>query len=273
MSHEARKLDTLYLWSGRAPGALGDGPEDRPRLTPYLPEGNGPFGCVVVCPGGGYGGRAKHEGEPIAQWLCSLGLASCVLDYRVKPYQHPVPLGDAQRAIRMVRARASEWNLDTRRVGIVGFSAGGHLATSAATLFDLNPPDGKDPIDQHSARPDVLIACYPVISFGEFRHHGSMVNLIGKEPDPKLRQMLSLENSVTAKNPPAFLWHTADDAAVPVENVLLFAQALRRHKVSFALHVFPHGRHGLGLASDQPGIKVWTELCAQWLREMGFAPR
>ena len=262
--------EPILLWPGGAPGAKGDTMEDKPRITPYLPAGDGPFACIIVCPGGGYGGRAKHEGEPICKWLNSIGVAGFVLDYRVKPYRHPIPLGDAQRAIRMVRARAAEWKIDPKRVGILGFSAGGHLAASATTIFDAGKPDAADPIDRQSCRPDAAILCYPVITFGEKRHHGSMVNLIGEKPDEKLRTMLSLENSVTPRTPPTFLWHTSDDNAVPVENSLLFAEALAKNKVPFALHVFPHGPHGVGLAANMPTVSAWTKLCADWLKEIGF---
>ncbi|MBM4017602.1 MAG: alpha/beta hydrolase [Planctomycetes bacterium] len=263
----------VLLWPGGAPGAKGDSLEDKPRITPYLPAGDGPFACIVVCPGGGYGGRAKHEGEPIAQWLNALGVAGFVLDYRVKPYRHPIPLGDAQRAIRTVRARAAEWKVDAKRVGILGFSAGGHLAASATTIFDAGKPDAADPIDRQGCRPDAAILCYPVITFGEFRHNGSMVNLLGPDAEAKLREEMSLETRVTRETPPVFLWHTSDDAGVPVENSLLFAAALHKNKVAFALHVFPHGRHGLGLAADAAEVKQWPALAAEWLKGIGFAAK
>ena len=266
-----RKLEPLPLWPAGAPGARGHTTADQPRLTPYLPrDGTGVRGCIVVCPGGGYGGHAPHEAEPIAHWLCGVGLAACVLEYRVAPYRHPIPLGDAQRALRLVRHRAAEWQINPQRVGILGFSAGGHLATSAATLFRETQLDPADPIDRQSSRPDALIACYPVITFGEHRHHGSMINLIGDPPPPELREQLSLETQVTKETPPSFLWHTADDQAVPVENSLLFAQALRRCAVPFSLHVFPAGPHGMGLAIMEPAVGIWTNLCAQWLANLGF---
>jgi len=266
----ADKPQAVFLWPDGAPGAKGDTLEDKPRITPYLVPGDGPSACVVVCPGGGYGGRAAHEGEPVARWLNTLGISAGVLDYRVKPYQHPIPLGDAQRAIRFVRAKATEWRIDPKRVGILGFSAGGHLAASASTIFDAGNPDATDPIDRPSCRPDATVLCYPVITFGEFRHHGSMVNLLGKDPDPKLRESLSLETRVTPRTPPTFLWHTSDDPGVPVENSLLYAMALRKNKVPFALHVFPHGPHGIGLAANVPEARQWPALCAEWLKGLGF---
>ena len=270
--------EAILLWPGGAPGAKGDTLEDKPRITPYLPAGDGPFACIVICPGGGYGGRAKHEGEPIARWLNTIGVAGFVLDYRVKPYRHPIPLGDAQRGIRTVRARAAEWKIDPKRVGILGFSAGGHLAASATTIFDDGKPDAADPIDRQSCRPDAAILCYPVITFGDFRHNGSMVNLLGPAPASKLRQEMSLETRVTRETPPTFLWHTSDDGAVPVENSLLFAMALRKNKVPFALHVFPRGPHGIGLGDGDRGAKApearqWPALCAEWLKNLGFAAK
>jgi acetyl esterase/lipase len=266
-------LDPVLLWPHGAPDAMGTRREDRPRLTPYLPSQATSCAAVIVCPGGGYATRAPHEGGPIARWLVSLGLAAFVLDYRVSPYRHPTPLGDAQRAIRLVRHHAPKWNVDPDRIGILGFSAGGHLAASTATLFDDGNPTATDLIDRQSSRPDFLIACYPVITFGEFRHHGSMINLLSEHYDEKMQHDLSLENRITDKTPPTFLWHTSDDQAVPVENSLLFAAALHKYNIPCSLHIFPHGRHGLGLAQNLPGsVSVWTRLCANWLREMKFLP-
>jgi acetyl esterase/lipase len=273
MTPQINIQDPIPLWPNGAPGAMGTGKEDCPRLTPYLPSTptSKPLAAVIVCPGGGYSCRAPHEGGPISRWLVSQGLVSFVLNYRVSPYRHPIPLGDAQRAIRLVRANAKEWNVDPNRIGILGFSAGGHLATSAATIFDDGNPTASDPIDRESCRPNALIACYPVVTFGEFRHHGSMINLIGENYDPKMQEYLSLENRVTDKTPPSFLWHTSDDQAVPVENSLLFAMALRKHKVPCSLHVFPHGAHGLGLAQNLPtSVSKWTTQCEAWLKEINF---
>ncbi|HEX6971707.1 MAG TPA: alpha/beta hydrolase, partial [Limnochordia bacterium] len=263
MADDAAEIapEAVLLWPDGAPGARGDGPEDRPRLTPYLPAGPGPHAAIVICPGGGYVTRAPHEGAPVARWLNRLGVAAFVLDYRVHPYRHPCPLLDAQRALRLVRHRASEWRIDPARVGILGFSAGGHLAASTGTHFDGGEPSHPDPIERHSCRPDLMILCYPVITFGEHRHHGSMVHLLGEEAPAALRTELSHERQVRSDTPPAFLWHTADDAAVPVENSLLFAAALSRYRVPFALHIFPHGRHGLGLAEGDGTVGAWTGLC------------
>ncbi len=266
----------VALWPAGAPGALGQTPEDQPTLTPYLIPGKQVKAAVIVCPGGGYRGRAPHEGEPIARWLNSLGIAAFVLNYRVFPYRHPVPLGDAQRAIRLVRAQAETWQVDPKRIGILGFSAGGHLATSAATIFTGGKAKDADPVERQSSRPDALVACYPVITFGEHRHDGSMKNLLGDENgtvSAESQNQLSLETRVDATTPPSFIWHTANDQGVPVENSLLLAGALSRHKVPFALHVFSDGSHGLGLAQDHPEVSVWPDLCAEWLEEIGFADK
>ncbi len=258
------------LWPAGAPGRDTAEPRFEPTLTPYLVAADRPRGTVVVCPGGGYGGRAPHEGEPIALMLNKFGISAAVCDYRVAPYRHPHPLLDAQRAIRTVRHHAKDWHVDPTRVAILGFSAGGHLASTAATHWDLGDPHATDPIDRLAGRPDAAILCYPVISFAEFGHTGSMHNLLGPNPDPALRENLSNEKQVNAKTPPTFLWHTADDGGVPVENSLLFASALRRAGVPFELHVYQHGAHGLGLAPGDPHVATWARLCGEWLMGLGF---
>jgi acetyl esterase/lipase len=261
-------VDAIPLWPDDHPAARG---EDAPRLTPFPLPGPAPSAAIVVCPGGGYQRRADHEGEPVARWLNGLGLAAFVLDYRVAPHRHPAPLEDAQRAIRTVRDRADEWRVDPGRVGILGFSAGGHLAATAATRWDEGDPTAADRLGRRSSRPDLAILCYPVITFGPHRHEGSMINLLGADPPEPARAALSCERQVGAATPPTFLWHTAEDASVPVQNSLLFAAALAEHAVPLELHVFPRGRHGLGLASEDPVVGAWTGLCAAWLRGRGFA--
>lgn len=263
--------ERLLLWPEGTPNALGEEAEDKPTLVPYLIESKEPVMAVVVCPGGGYARRADHEGEPIALWLNSLGISAFVVHYRVAPYQHPNPLSDAQKAIRMVRHNAAEWNIDPQRVGILGFSAGGHLASSAGTHYDLGQADAADPIERQRRRPDLLVLCYPVITFGEHAHAGSRRNLLGESEPAELVGLLSSEKQVTADTPPTFLWHTADDASVPVENALMFAGALRRHGVPFDLHVYESGRHGLGLAKEHAEASTWPELCGRWLKKHGFA--
>jgi acetyl esterase/lipase len=258
------------LWPSAAPGALGTSSEDTPVLRPFLVPGPEPTGFVVVCPGGGYQCRADHERDPIALWINELGISAAVLEYRVQPYRHPVPLGDALRAIRLVRHRATEWNVDPARVGMLGFSAGGHLAAMAANLWDEGDPADDDPVERRSSRPDLHVLCYPVISFGERGHTGSMQTLLGEAPRAELRRALSMETRVTERTPPAFVWHTAADAAVPVANSLMYAQALADHHVECELHVFPEGHHGLGLARGIPLVGRWTELCAEWFEAQGF---
>ena len=257
------------LWPEGAPGAVGTEAVDKPKITVYLaPPERATGAAVVVCPGGGYRiVAADHEGKQIALWLNSLGVSAFVLQYRLgERYRHPAPLHDAQRAIRMVRSRAAEWRVDPQRVGILGFSAGGHLASTAATHFDDGKPDAADPIERQGSRPDFAVLCYPVISLLDPpAHSGSRLHLLGDPPDPALVQLLSNERQVTARTPPTVLWHTADDPAVPVENSILFFEALRKAGVPAELHVFPHGRHGLGLAPDDPVVSQWTELCARWL--------
>ncbi len=262
-------LASFPLWPAKGAAVSGD-PADQPTLTPYLPATGIAREAIIVCPGGGYGRLAPHEGEPIAQWLNGLGIAAFVLRYQVAPHRHPTPLGDAQRAIRLVRQRGAEWGLASSRVGILGFSAGGHLTASAGVFHDPGDPASADPIERVSSRPDVLILCYPVITFGDFRHQGSTDNLLGPEATAASRDAVSLERQVGAATPPAFIWHTADDAAVPVEHSLLFGGALRRHEIPFELHVYPHGRHGLGLAEEEPLVAGWTTLCASWLATQGF---
>lgn len=267
----------IRLWEGEIPGYDPSYSDQVPMLKPLLLDTSEKRGAVIVFPGGAYRGLAPHEGEPVAKWLNDVGVHSFVLTYRVAPYRHPYPLLDAQRAIRLVRYHASDWNIDPDHIGILGFSAGGHLAATAGTHWDrgadisaVQASPEADPIDSVSCRPDAMILCYPVISFESFGHAGSMRNLLGEFPDDSLRLSLCNETQVTAETPPAFIWHTADDQGVPVANSLAFARAMSDHRVPFELHVFPHGSHGLGLATQCPEVAVWTNLCATWLKSMGF---
>ncbi|WP_338016125.1 alpha/beta hydrolase [Paenibacillus paridis] len=213
----------IVIWPKGAPHLISEEPQGDPTLTPYLVYSDVPAAAVIVCPGGAYGMLADHEGEPIARWLNSLGISALVLKYRFAPYKHPVPMLDAQRAIRCVRNHAEIWNIDAKCVGMLGFSAGGHLVSTVGTHYDRGQTGHLDPIERESSRPDLLILCYPVISFGEFRHHHSMVNLLGEFSSEEQSRDLSTELQVTADTPPVFLWHPADDEAVSVENSLLFA--------------------------------------------------
>jgi acetyl esterase/lipase len=268
---------TLRLWQGDAPGAKGTADFDIPTITLYpAPKDKATGAAFVVCPGGGYGGLAGHEGEPIARWLNTLGVTSVVLKYRLGShgYRHPVELTDVQRAIRSVRANSSEWGVDPKRVGVLGFSAGGHLASSAATHFDAGDPKAADPVDQLSSRPDLAILIYPVITMTDpFTHQGSRQNLLGDKPDPQLIDLMSNEKQVTPQTPPCFLVHTADDGAVPVENSLNFAAACRKNKVPVELHVLEHGPHGFGLGGNDPVLSTWPADAARWLERHGFAKK
>ncbi len=276
-SAQAQSTNSFPLWPDGAPGALGNAEKDIPTLTPYLPDPAKATGAaIVICPGGGYGGLAPHEGKDYALVLNEAGLAGFVLKYRLGPsgYRHPAMLQDAARAVRTVRARAGEWKLYPKRIGIMGSSAGGHLASTLLTHFDAGESDAADPIERQSSRPDLGILCYPVISLGEFGHRGSANNLLGPSPSPELLRSLSNELQVTKDTPPCFLWHTYEDKGVPVENSLLFAEALRRAGVPFDLHVYQKGPHGLGLGTrdwNPEKRHPWTRDCVFWLQAQGFA--
>ena len=275
MTLQARDRSILPLWPAGAPGALGGQDQDKPSLTVYLPDKERATGAaMVICPGGGYGGLAGHEGNDYALYLNQHGLTCFVLKYRLGSagYRHPAMLNDAQRAIRTVRARAGEWGVDPKRVGIMGSSAGGHLASTALTHFDAGQPGAGDPIEQQSSRPDLGVLCYAVITMGENTHGGSRKNLLGDTPAPDLVELLSNERRVTAQTPPCFLWHTWEDKVVKVENTLEFAAALQRHKVPFDLHIYQKGGHGIGLASKPPfdNPHLWAKDLVFWLKVQGF---
>lgn len=263
----------IVLWPGGAPGAVGTEPVDIPTLTPYLPAKDKMTGAaVIVCPGGGYTHLADHEGGPVAEWLNSLGVTAFVLKYRLGPrYHHPSMMQDAARAIRLVRARAGDWGLDPQRIGILGFSAGGHLASTAGTHFDSGKTEASDPIERVSSRPSLMILIYPVITMKEKTHAGSKKNLLGEAPTPELITLLSNEEQVTKETPPAFLIHTMTDTAVPVENSLGFITALRKFGVPFEFHLYERGPHGFGLGLKDPILATWPDRCADWLRLHGFA--
>jgi len=271
---QAAGPEPIRLWEGEAPGAKGNEAADVPDLRVYLPEEDKATGAgIVICPGGGYGVLAyDHEGHQVAKWLNTIGVAGFVLKYRLgKRYQHPAPLNDVQRAMRLVRSNAEKWNLDPNRLGVMGFSAGGHLASTLATHFDGGDPNAEDPIDRESCRPNFAVLCYPVISFSEkFGHTGSKRNLLGANPDPKLVELLSNEKQVTSETPPTFLFHTGEDKGVPVENSLAFYQALRKANVPAELHVYQDGPHGVGLAPGRPGLSTWKNRLADWLKNSGF---
>jgi acetyl esterase/lipase len=264
-------IQAIKLWPNGAPGALGSDPDDIPTLTPFLPSEKSTGAAVIVCPGGGYTHLADHEGRPVAEWLNSIGITAFVLKYRIGPkYHHPAPLQDAARAIRLVRARAAEWNIDPKRIGILGFSAGGHVASTIGTHFDAGNPSADDPIERVSSRPDLLVLIYPVITMGEFTHAGSKKQLLGENPSADMVKLLSNEEQITKQTPPTFLVHTANDSAVPVENSLHFAEQLRKLGIPFELHIYERGPHGFGLGGSDPILSTWPARCADWLRVQGF---
>ncbi len=270
--------EAVLLWPNGAPGALGDKDEDKPSITPYLPAPDKATGAaIVVFPGGGYGGLAGHEGAGYAEWLTEQGITALVVKYRLgsNGYRHPVMLQDASRSVRLTRAKAAEWKIDPNRVGIMGSSAGGHLASTLLTHFDAGNPADADPVERFSSRPDLGILCYAVITMGPNTHEGSRANLLGPNPSPALIENLSNEKQVTKDTPTCFIWHTWEDPAVKVENSLEFAIALRRNMVPFDLHVFARGPHGIGLSQGKNGVAPddvhpWAKDLRFWLKGQGF---
>lgn len=261
----------LPLWPNGVPGGEAAVAET-PQLTIYLPS-NPNGAALVIFPGGGYWGLAMdHEGRQVAQWLNSLGAAGIIVSYRRGPgAQHPVPLLDAQRAIRTVRARAKAWQIDPARIGVIGFSAGGHLASCTGVHFDLGDSANADPVQRISCRPDFMILVYPVISMTrEYMHRGSMVNLLGDPPDPQLAIKMSTDQQVTPQTPPTFLILTNEDTVVPAENSVFFYLALRKAGVPAEMHIFERGPHGFGLAPLDPFLSKWMELCRNWMIQRGI---
>lgn len=266
----------IPLWPAGAPDALGTNNSDIPTLTPYLPDGTNATGAaMVICPGGGYAHLAAHEGNDYALWLNQHGVTCFVLKYRLGSdgYHHPAMINDAARAVRWVRAHVDEFKIDAHRVGIMGSSAGGHLASTLLTHFDLGNTNATDVVERESSRPDLGILCYAVISLGEFAHKGSKQNLLGTNITEELVKNLSNELQVTDKTPPCFLWTTFEDKTVAMENTMLFAQALRKNSVPFDLHLYEKGRHGIGL-QDKPPFPhphPWANDCLFWLKGKKFA--
>lgn len=241
--------------------------QNEPNVEAYIAEGA--KSCVVVCAGGAYLRKAEHEAGVICKWLNSIGVSAFNLDYRVAPYQYPADQYDAKRAIKYARSKAKEYGYDEDKIGIMGFSAGGHLACSAGVLYGELGYEAQDEIDRFSSRPDFMLLCYPVVSFTKYAHLGSMRNLIGDASYEEAAK-LSLENRVDENTCPAFIWHTSNDEAVPVENSMMLMAAMRKYNIPVEFHSFVDGRHGLGLAEDNESVGQWTGLCAQWLKKMGF---
>jgi len=261
-------MEKLSLWAPSEYESTDDG--FAPWLELSLLDTDRPLGAIVVCPGGGYVARAEHEALRIAKRANELGFHGFVVQYSVAPHKHPQPLLDLSRAMRLIRQHAFEWHVAPEHLAVLGFSAGGHLAGSLGVHHAAPYLQEEALADRFSNAPNALILCYPVISGVNFAHQGSFTNLSGGALDKAFLEEMSLELHVTEATPPAFLWHTADDATVPVENSLLFAQALSQAKVPFELHIYPHGRHGLGLAEENPHIATWSSLAGEWLRSLGW---
>lgn len=267
--------ETIPLWKDGAPGEPPTKPADEPVLLMSKPDPSvATSTAVVILPGGGYGGLAMdHEGKQIADWFNSMGVTAFVLKYRLSAtgHRHPIPMLDGQRAIRTVRARAAEWKIDPKRIGIIGFSAGGHLASTLGTHFDAGDPKAADPIDRVSSRPDFMILCYPVISMtADYMHGGSRKNLLGPTPDETLAKSLSNETQVTPETPPTFLFHTSEDSGVLPDNSIAFYLALRKAGVPAEMHIYEKGPHGVGLAKTIPGTGSWPDRCREWMQTHGF---
>lgn len=271
--HALDQFDELLLWPHGLPGDE-QGDVEVSKIFIHLPEEDINTGVgVVVCPGGGYGHLAMgHEGDDVAAWLNKHGIAAFVLKYRIAPdFKHPAPMQDVQRAIRMVRYHAERFSVNPDKVGVLGFSAGGHLASTAATHFDAGDPDSPFSIDQKSSRPDFAVLIYPVITLdGPYAHKGSRRNLLGENPDPVLVEQLSNHKQVTAETPPTFLVHTYNDTGVPPENSILFYMSLRENKVPAEMHLYETGKHGFGLAPDDSTLSTWPDHCIAWLKTRGI---
>lgn len=268
--------ETIPLWPRGAPGAKGEAAKDVPTLTIHLPEASRAVGAaVVVFPGGGYAGHAMdHEGKQIAEWLTARGVAAFVCRYRLgADYPHPAPLTDAKRAVRVVRAHAEKFGVHPDRVGVWGFSAGGHLASTLSTHFDDGQPNAEDAVERVGCRPDFAILCYPVVSMKDpLAHGGSRKNLLGESPDPELVESLSNDMQVASRTPPTFLFHTDEDRAVKAENAVQYYLALRRAGVAAELHIYERGAHGVGLGGKDPILATWPDRLHDWLTHRGVLP-
>ncbi len=261
---------------GRRPRrALGSAPTDIPTLTPFWSDVGG-GSTMIVCPGGGYNVLAPHEGEIYARWLNSLGIHAFVLKYRLvkNGYHLPEILQDAARAVRVVRHGASAWQIDPKRIGIIGSSAGGHLSATLMTRFDAGKPDSNDPIEQVSSRPDLGVLCYAFIMLDRNDKPDRQTRFLGEKFTAEDVRLFAPALNVTSQSPPCFVWQTVEDTSVVPENAMVYADALRRAGVPFELHLYQKGRHGIGLGSkdlsDPAKLHPWTRECANWLEVQGF---
>jgi acetyl esterase/lipase len=266
-----QSTEHIGLWAGKPPGSKVED-DFQPRLDIYLADASAPCGAVVVLPGGGYTHRAFHEGEPVARTFNERGMHAFVVQYRVEPHPRHAAFLDAARGIRLVRSRAVEWGVKPDHIAACGFSAGGHLTGLLGVHFDGGDSDAPDPVERFSSRPDALVLCYAWLS-AKYLTAKDISAPDGKAED--VLERISVERNVSPKTPPAFLWHTFEDSTVPVEHSLLMANALYENGVPFELHVYEKGRHGLGLAKDDPEkddphVATWADLCAQWLEGMGW---
>ncbi len=258
----------LNLWKEGNIPYVTENAEIPNTMRGYLADTDKPVPTIVVLPGGGYWCRAPHEGEPIAEYFREKGFNAFVVDYRVKPNKYPAALSDAQRAIKIIRKNAKEWKVDTNRIAVIGFSAGGHLAASCGVLDDVTANrEGADEIDLEGAKPNGMVLCYPVIHmFEDYGHPGSPKNLCGDDVSDEMRAYLSLENRVSPDTPPAFIWHTSDDSCVNVKNSLVFGERLRDNGVPFEMHIYPHGPHGLSIGLDNDTLPHLTDVMIEWIK-------
>ncbi|MFI4912783.1 MAG: alpha/beta hydrolase [Sedimentisphaeraceae bacterium JB056] len=280
--NSVRGNQLIKIWGQKVPGPVVEGIEEvdngesvysvcEPTLEVFAAdESKRVDTAVIVCPGGGYGGLAiEKEGYKVAKWFNSIGVTAFVLRYRVKEYGYPWPMCDLQQAIRVVRSSAKEFKIDADKVGVIGFSAGGHLVSSISVHWRhdfLTDGEAKE-----NLRPDFTILGYPVISFqSDIRHTGSMINLLGKEHDAQMENMLSNELHVDSKTPPAFLFHAGDDAAVPVENSVRYYTVLNKAGVDAQLHIFDKGGHGFGPEPVREELALWKKLCENWMKNIGM---
>lgn len=266
--------ETLLLWPEGVPDAKGSSEKDQPTVTVFLPDEEKSNGTgVVVFPGGGYSHLAMdHEGYQVAQWLNGIGVAAFVVKYRLgERYRHPAQLADGQRALRFVRSNAHDWGVSSNKIGVLGFSAGGHLASTVGTHFDPVHSNAGDPVDKQHSRPDFMVLVYPVITMQmDYTHEGSRHHLLGDKPDQELVDLLSNEQQVTDQTPPTFIIHGSNDTGVPVQNSLQFYEALLEFDIPAEMHLFEDGPHGFGLAPNDPELSQWTTLCERWMKSRGF---